>query len=655
MPDRGRPRREGRSGTATNLMKTGDFIGGRGTCAILGALVLLVGFAATAAAAPTKFQKVMFASATASHEDFDRFAARAKALGATHIDVTVELPRSTWQYDTAGDPYPAWAVMFPSLWKVAPSPLVRRYVNAEYADRVLAEIEARCRILRKHGLKAYFSGGEVHMMPEALFRAHPDWRGPRVDHPVRSRVPRFAPDMDHPEVVAQYRESVTLLLRRCPEIEALLLWTNDSGSGLAWSDGLYSGRSGGTATREKRMEDRLRDFSAALQDAAKRAGGSLEVAFWSTRERDAARMSRTLPAGVAMENFEGPSGTPYKAPAPYFLWWWWEDFAYPVVGIPQPVAFVESLEAAANSRAPRLVLGLDPWNRELFARLYERFWQSPSRDLASRLALLREVAAVEAGAENADDLVAAWLALDHAAEFARLAASGGQMLALGGVHQRWITRPLVPFPAELKPEEKDYYRRFQFQGRGDEEANDLMNLQGRRLMDGWSHRQMLEAVINRMNTDVRESQRRVGAITARLSGEARGRHELLGTRLRALALLLANARNVISYQAQLDRVIRLGLKPDPQPVNLSESTWDRQLMLQTAREELDTTIALLKLLRAAKEPILHLAATPAQEEVTLLSPEIARHLEQKLQVMNAHWDDYGRIFTDPFTTWQKKY
>jgi hypothetical protein len=116
-----------------------------------------------------------------------------------------------------------------------------------------------------------------------------------------------------------------------------------------------------------------------------------------------------------------------------------------------------------------------------------------------------------------------------------------------------------------------------------------------------------------------------------------------------------NAKNVVSYQAQLDRVRRLEIKPDRNPVNLSETTWDRQLMLQTARNEIDTAIALQKLLLAATEPILHVAATAAQEEVTLLSPRITQHLKTKIDVMNAHWDDYGRIFTHPFTTWHDKY
>jgi hypothetical protein len=49
------------------------------------------------------------------------------------------------------------------------------------------------------------------------------------------------------------------------------------------------------------------------------------------------------------------------------------------------------------------------------------------------------------------------------------------------------------------------------------------------------------------------------------------------------------------------------------------------------------------------------AATAAQEEVTLLSSEITEHLKTKIDVMNAHWDNYSRIFTHPFTTWHDKY
>lgn len=51
------------------------------------------------------------------------------------------------------------------------------------------------------------------------------------------------------------------------------------------------------------------------------------------------------------------------------------------------------------------------------------------------------------------------------------------MLYLGCVQQRWLTRPFVPFPEELKPEDRDYYRKFLFQARTEEHANNLADLQ----------------------------------------------------------------------------------------------------------------------------------------------------------------------------------
>ena len=50
------------------------------------------------------------------------------------------------------------------------------------------------------------------------FRFEPPER-PRVDHPNRSRTPRFAPCTDQPAVLALYREALQKLLKRLPEVE----------------------------------------------------------------------------------------------------------------------------------------------------------------------------------------------------------------------------------------------------------------------------------------------------------------------------------------------------------------------------------------------------------------------------------------------------
>ena len=72
---------------------------------------LLTTFLFAAAGAADSPRKVIFRSSYySSLADFERFAVLAQGVGATHISISDDLPRSLWQYDTAGDPYPGWTV-----------------------------------------------------------------------------------------------------------------------------------------------------------------------------------------------------------------------------------------------------------------------------------------------------------------------------------------------------------------------------------------------------------------------------------------------------------------------------------------------------------------------------------------------------------------
>jgi len=153
---------------------------------------------------------------TLSLGEFERYAARAKQVGATHVVITNDIPPGLWQFDTPGDPYPAWFIYQPGILKIFPPAGVRPYVDAAYAEKVAALFEARCAILRKYGLKAVYSTNEPHVLPEKFFTDHPEMRGPRVDQPNRSRTARFAPCVDNAEVLRLYREAMQLLLKRLP-------------------------------------------------------------------------------------------------------------------------------------------------------------------------------------------------------------------------------------------------------------------------------------------------------------------------------------------------------------------------------------------------------------------------------------------------------
>jgi hypothetical protein len=586
-----------------------------------------------AAPGPTK---VIFAGTYTDLADFEAFAARAKQSGATHIDITQSLPWSFWEYDRPDDPYPAWVISKLGLLKLTRPEAVRPHVPAAHAERVMAILEERGKVLKKLGLKALFNCSEPAMLPEAVFAAHPLWRGARVDHPARSRVARFAPSIDHPDVLALYRDAMATLLRRCPEIEVVDILTNDSGSGLDWSTGLYSGSFGNSLYRGRPMEDRVRGFFDALLAGAKDSGVALEVRIKNTREPDPRRIAGKLDRGTAIENLEGPEGGAFLASAGSGEGY--GNTFYPVLGIPRVAEFLDDLMEAGRADASRLAVTVsDRRNRELFFSVYDAFRRNPVHDPVGRLTLLRGIAKSRVGDNQADDLLALWLNVEDVSERVKLFDTGGYLYNLGCVQQRWLTRPFVPFPGEISAEDKAAYRRFQFQAMDEAHAESMSDVQATDVYGGWSGRHFVNRVSDQIESLVAAATRRAHRI-----GD-----DDLARRFEIFQCVVRNARHAVSYQAQLDRVRRLGIAPDPSPVAGTQPGWDRQLMMETARAEIDNTAQLMQLLGDRPADYLLMAEKPEEEDIRRLGPGIQIRLQRKLDLMNAHWEDYKRLFTTP--------
>ena len=590
-----------------------------------------------------KLSKIIFGCFSEDISSFEDFVKRAKNSGATHIILTAEdLPKSYWQYDTPGDPYPAWVITNVGLLKICTPRALRPYIPQDYAEQIMQILEDRCRILRKYGLKGTMTTFEPQMLPEKVYTDHPLWRGPRVEHPMRAKVARFAPDVDNPEVLSLYRESIAMLIRRCPEIEILSLHTNDSGTGLSWSGGLYSGRSGNTLYKNRPMEERLNDFFSALQAGAKDAGGNLEIDILWTREEQPERIANNLKTGMAIENLEGPNAMPYKATVGYLLDYF--NFYYPVLGIPQPFRFINELEKAYRSPAPRLVVMMgDRFNKDLYFQIYDRFLEKPDTDEFSCIQLLKEIAGEQVGEENADLLVKFWMELEEVNKLADFLDTGGFIFYLGSVQQRWLTRPFIPFPEELSAEEKDYFRKYQFQGRTEEHANDLVDLQGYRFYSGMSGNYFVEKILGRVRSHIQMTRSYLGEILNNTETSQKAKYELMDLRLSSFLCLVENAVNAVSYQAQIDRLKSLGYQPQFQKGR--GLVWDREWILETARKEVDNTALLMQILKSTDEKIIDIAPTPKESDIRLLEQNLLENLQKKLNIMNAHWLDYNRIFT----------
>ncbi len=590
---------------------------------------------------------------------FERKAALSKELGATHIVITEGLPLATWEFDEA-DPYPAWFMHHASLLKIFPPKDVQPYVNVEYAARVSAILEKRCEVLRKYGLKAVWNANEPAVMPEAFFIARPELRGPRIDQPSRSRKAHFAPTVDEPETLRMYRESMQLLLKHCPEVELFNWVTTDAGSGFDWAPSLYPGPNGNSNHKDRPMEERVSGFMINAQRAARDVGHVIEINLnpisprqWMipTFSPEVLRaIVRLLPRGLAVQGLEGPDGRPYAGATagggggPFS----------PVVGIVVPsLNFRGGLNGPARGPATsptpaRVVMNLgDATTVDFNYRLLKATRGLPMRTLLERVTALRAFAESEVGEAQADDLVEVWSALNDVERNLNNLNFGG-MLRFGHVLNRWITRPMVPFPDELTAVEKKDYRRFLFQAKGEDQADNLIDIQAMRMYEGWGAKMLFQRSIETTLPQMRNALSRVERIRDAAKDEsARKQWNLTGKRLQAVIYLLQSADNMVAYQAQLDRVKQLGVKTEANPVLGVQSGWDRTDLMETARKEIDTMVNLKRLLESTSEPILDLAPTSAEETIMRLGPNVAAQLKHKIDVMNAHWRDYDRLFTVP--------
>ena len=636
-------------------------------------------------------------------EDFAALAERAADAGLTHVVVTTDPPPATWLDDSPGtprsrtgrrdaeapadagtggdqfdeeatgdrragrgattdppeefryDPYPAWFRRKLGLLKVARPDAIEPYVTeawADWADDAIEMLDERTAVLEDLGLRAVYATTEPQVLPEPVFAANPAWRGPRVDQPNRSRKPHFAPCVDNEAVLDMYREATATLLERYPAIDRFEFKTTDAGSGLCWADSLYPGRSGNAACRDRTMAERVTGFLDALRDGAERTGTQVDCnlaeippqRWMADTFDDPDAIARSLDDGWAINGREGPAATPFDATAGETNWE--GSLTYPVLGIPQAVQAARSLQAATAADAPRLTLGVPPSDDDLSCDIYARAAEDPPRDRADAFALLRDVAADRVGEDHASTLLSLWTAVDDAIRVGQT-VPGHPPNMVGGVHQRWLTRPLVPFPLELDADDRRYYRQYLFQARSEADAENLVDCQGMKLFEGWAARLLTTFAFDRIDGHVARATDLAGDLASALDGDAADRYRRLERRLEVWDCVLTNSRHAIDYQAGMDLARGDASDPDPRPPLGAQSSWLREFVLNTARAELDNTARLRDLLFEADGPVLFTAPTEAEAGPRRLEPHVVDSLERKLAIMNDRWDDYRRLFTQP--------
>ncbi len=192
----------------------------------------------------------------------EQYAATLAESGFTHLEVNSLQASFPYEDSVPGEYYSQFYSYCPGFNHFIDTPLTRGIWPAQYLDANLERLQNLAALSRKYGLKPGVCLYEPRTLPERFFQRYPTLRGARVDHPFRSRLPRYTMAQDHPVVQHHFRLATQALMKAVPDLDAMSIWTNDSGGGFEHTASLYIGRNGGPyMIREWRSADKIAEAS----------------------------------------------------------------------------------------------------------------------------------------------------------------------------------------------------------------------------------------------------------------------------------------------------------------------------------------------------------------------------------------------------------
>ena len=124
--------------------------------------------------------------------DLERHVREAVRLGYTGLEVNRFVGMTLVQQNNPRDPYPWYTYWGPSMDQFVSSPLFDGVFDKAYLARNLADLKHVAEVVSSFGLKPIFMGYEPRYVPDSFLARHPEMRGPRVDHPLRSMQHRYS-------------------------------------------------------------------------------------------------------------------------------------------------------------------------------------------------------------------------------------------------------------------------------------------------------------------------------------------------------------------------------------------------------------------------------------------------------------------------------
>lgn len=360
----------------------------------------------------------------------------------------------------------AWYLSYaPALDAFVETSLTKGLYPADELAANLADLRETVKMAHEYGLKPGFVCYEPRCVPEAVFDRHPGLRGSRVDHPGRSLEPRYSLDIANPRVLAHYSEALTRLMQEVPDLRYLVFWTEDSGSGIPFTKGLYAGPNGSYLARSSTVGKMVGDFSGALQEAGKKVNPEFETIMkigWEYFDDERREITDSLPAGVTLAHSVGgrvltggEAGSGVKKITesrergvdPYVAVTVGSSVEpEPIIGVIRPSVLLKKFEYLRNLSAKRIFSegGIEsppqcPYHltQELFAELIRGEIKNPDAFF-----LKTATRWCDGDARAAALLVSAWKAGDEA--IGKWPLLNWYHAGPGQTQGRWLTRPLVP-------------------------------------------------------------------------------------------------------------------------------------------------------------------------------------------------------------------
>jgi hypothetical protein len=212
--------------------------------------------------------------------DPERYVATLAESGFTHVEVNSLEAHLPFEDTVPFEYYPQFYTYAPGFNHFVATPLSEGIWPTMYLEANLNRLKHLAELGRRYGLRPGVCMFEPRSFPDRFFQKYPTLRGARVDHPFRSRLPRYCLAQDHPVSQAHYRDAMSRLVSAVPDLAYMSVWTNDSGAGFEHTASLYVGRNGGPyMIREWRSHEKI---AAAAGASIARFLGNLQGAAAKT-------------------------------------------------------------------------------------------------------------------------------------------------------------------------------------------------------------------------------------------------------------------------------------------------------------------------------------------------------------------------------------